>query len=209
MATKLDEHSEKVAARIAGLAARLDKNESIGPQPLHDACMLFLVTGLRSVLPSALLERTAERVEQALSEEQRDVVKVVRRRRSPTGRPRTVAELLRTKSLVVRLSEQEADAILTRAQDVSSSRASFVRNAALGLLPVRVPPLNLDAARQLAGVANNLNQAVKALHSAALVEASENSMRILFEELRDECRVFALQLQGVTLTPEITPGETV
>lgn len=196
---KLAPHVAGVVERIAGLARFLDKGNPIDAS-LPDRVMLFLVTQNTDALPLSMRGRIdPDHLNAVLSDEQREVVQHVRRCRNPGGRPRTLAELLRTNSLVIRLSDDEAAEIRRRSDDVHSSRASFVRRAALGQLPVRVPLVNLDTARQLAGAAANLNQVTRALNAAAL---QREDLAPYFEQVREKCYLLALHVQGVNLSDE-------
>jgi len=60
--------------------------------------------------------------------------------------------------------------------------------------------LNLDTARALAGAASNLNQAQKALNTAAL---EGKDLAPFFAELREKCHLLALEMQGVTVENEV------
>ncbi|MGD1327130.1 hypothetical protein ACNHE5_19860 [Pandoraea pnomenusa] len=109
-------HVAAMVERIAGLTHFLDKGNPVDA-PLHDRVMLYLVTQNPDALPASLRSRIdPDHLNAVLSGEQREVVKHVRRRRNPGGRPRTLAELLRTNSLVVRLSDHEAAEIRRRAE---------------------------------------------------------------------------------------------
>ncbi|WP_321906991.1 plasmid mobilization protein [Burkholderia cenocepacia] len=200
---ELAPHVATIIERVAGLAHLLDKGNPI-EAPLHDRVMLFLVTQNPEALPFGMRSKTPDQLNAVLSDEQREVVRHVRHRRNPGGRPKSLAELLRTKTLMVRLSDAEASEIRRRADDVHSSRASFMRRAALGDLPVRVPPLNLDTARALAGAAANLNQAMHALNSAALKHGED--LAPYFAEVREKCYLLALHMQGVDLVDADAPA---
>lgn len=106
----------------------------------------------------------------------------------------------RTHTVSSRLNSAEL-AWLDAARDATGrQRGEYMREATLGKLPRRVPPINEKAWRELAHAAANLNQIAHSLNAG-------ESAALKMEELQASLDAFRLALTGAVLDEE-TEEET-
>lgn len=107
------------------------------------------------------------------------------RRRRP-GRPPKPPGLQKIQYVKIYLTEDQRRQIKTRAAEAKLKMSDYGRACMLSSdpVPVQVPTVNLDALRQLSGMANNLNQLTRHLHGGGeLVEVHEEFVGLV-DELR-------------------------
>src|SRR5271169_4153370 len=80
---------------------------------------------------------------------------------SPTGLPARPRKPRRELIFPVRLTREEHQELIARAQDAGVRAATYLRNAALGSLPTPVSQVNVDLLHELSRVGNNLNQVAR------------------------------------------------
>ena len=93
----------------------------------------------------------------------------------------------------VRFTSTERDILKEKAASFNLSISSFVRMNSLNLkLPKTIPSINNDTYRILVGVANNLNQLVRAINSGKDCEVEAKQIR----ELKQIISKVGLNLRG-------------
>ena len=95
------------------------------------------------------------------------------------ARPRTDRRIQR----VVRLTAEEDQMVTNQAQELGVSPSAYLRQAGLKKLPRRRgngvldPEVQRDVWKQVSGMARNLNQLTKHVHSGALKEGELEGLR--------------------------------
>lgn len=81
---------------------------------------------------------------------------------------RKAVEIIKTGRITIRFSEQEKSRILARAAKLGNSAAEYCRCLILGLEPRDKSPEERQFQRVISGVANNLRQIAKEMHTHGL-----------------------------------------
>lgn len=93
------------------------------------------------------------------------------------GRPPATAEQKQTHTVPVRLTEAEHTRLVVEAEQYHKSKAEVLRAGWLGgVVSAPLPPLTVEQVallRQLAGMANNLNQVTRMAHTAGYPRMAE------------------------------------
>lgn len=110
---------------------------------------------------------------------------IIHHKSKKPGRPKLSASQLRAKTISVHCSEKDCKFIKYQADRYGHSAGDFCLRAALDV-PVkeRIDKPTMEYLRYLYGIANNLNQAMHAAHTARLEDDEEKFKRALDEILR-------------------------
>lgn len=117
------------------------------------------------------------------------------KRKGGRERLRLAPETVRQRTIGVRLNNAELGAIQRKADSMGIPPTTWMRHAALSRMPLRplVPELNRQAYAELARLAGNLNQLIRAAH-----EGRVNVPPSLLAELYAAVQAFRLELLGAT-----------
>lgn len=110
---------------------------------------------------------------------------IIHHKSKKAGRPKVSATELRVKTISVHCSEKDFNFIAYQADRCGNSKGDFCRIAALEIpIKERIDAETMEYLRYLYGIANNLNQAMHAAHTARLEDDAEKFKRALDEILR-------------------------